>query len=161
MGEKTTPATDEELVPIKEQVYKDPRPIEQLQKYYDWPKTHKPTATYDLVRLLLVEVQVQKQARLQSRQLREPVRLDLQLSSQSRPHSKLVQIALKTLVTDDAPAHNHADPPRTLAAATQLAGPLRRHATGCAAGTAARAGRPRSCWTWTRRSSTRRWGRRP
>ena len=53
MGEKTTPATDEELVPIKEQVYKDPRPIEQLQKYYDWPKTHKPTATYDLVRLLL------------------------------------------------------------------------------------------------------------
>ena len=53
MGEQKTPAADEKLVPIKEQVYKDPRPIEQLQKYYDWPMTHKPGPIYDVVRLLL------------------------------------------------------------------------------------------------------------
>ena len=53
MAEKTTESADEELVPIKEQVYKDPRPLEQLQKYYDWPLTHKPGPIYDVVRLLL------------------------------------------------------------------------------------------------------------
>ena len=30
----------EDLVAIKEQVYKDPRPLEELQQYYDWPLTH-------------------------------------------------------------------------------------------------------------------------
>ncbi len=48
-----TEGADATLVPMREQVYKDPRPVEQLQKYYDWPMTHKPSPTYDLVRLLL------------------------------------------------------------------------------------------------------------
>ena len=38
---------------IREQVYKDPRPLEELQKYYDWPLTHNPGYTYDAVRVLL------------------------------------------------------------------------------------------------------------
>ncbi len=53
MSQKNVAQEDEGLTPIKEQVYKDPRSIEQLQKYYDWPMTHKPSPTYDVVRLLL------------------------------------------------------------------------------------------------------------
>lgn len=41
---------DEGLVKLKEQVYKDPRPLSALQKYYDWPLTHKPDWMYEVVR---------------------------------------------------------------------------------------------------------------
>ncbi len=53
MDEQGTQTAGEDLVQIREQVYKDPRPLEQLQKYYDWPLTHKPGPIYDFVRLLL------------------------------------------------------------------------------------------------------------
>jgi 1-acyl-sn-glycerol-3-phosphate acyltransferase len=43
----------EDLVAIKEQVYKDPRPLEELQQYYDWPLTHDVGFTYSVVRVLL------------------------------------------------------------------------------------------------------------
>lgn len=39
----------DDLVQIKKQVYKDPRPLSELQKYYDWPLTHKPDWIYELV----------------------------------------------------------------------------------------------------------------
>jgi 1-acyl-sn-glycerol-3-phosphate acyltransferase len=44
---------DEGLVNIKEQVYKDPRPLSELQVYYDWPLTHKPDWVYDMVRCVM------------------------------------------------------------------------------------------------------------
>ncbi len=47
------PPREEGLVELREQVYKDPRPLEQLQKYYDWPLTHKPDWVYDLVRIVM------------------------------------------------------------------------------------------------------------
>jgi 1-acyl-sn-glycerol-3-phosphate acyltransferase len=47
------PQSDEHLVAIREQVYKDPRPLEELQKYYDWPLTHDVKWVYDVVRVLL------------------------------------------------------------------------------------------------------------
>jgi 1-acyl-sn-glycerol-3-phosphate acyltransferase len=44
---------EEGLVRIKEQVYKDPRPLSELQPYYDWPLTHRPDWVYTIVRCLL------------------------------------------------------------------------------------------------------------
>jgi len=41
---------DASLVQIKEQVYRDPRPLSELQRYYDWPLTHKPDWMYEVVR---------------------------------------------------------------------------------------------------------------
>ena len=38
---------------MREQVYKDPREFSDLEKYYDWPRTHKPGWTYDVVRMLM------------------------------------------------------------------------------------------------------------
>ncbi len=52
MTESPQPAPEEGLVRLKEQVYKDPRPLEQLQRYYDWPLTHSPDWMYDIVRVL-------------------------------------------------------------------------------------------------------------
>lgn len=51
--ERGQPAEAEGLAKIKEQVYKDPRPLEELQKYYDWPLTHKPDWVYEVVRVAL------------------------------------------------------------------------------------------------------------
>ncbi|HVP01917.1 MAG TPA: lysophospholipid acyltransferase family protein [Solirubrobacteraceae bacterium] len=61
MSEATeTQATDTQapegepgLAKMREQVYKDPRPLSELQKYYDWPLTHKPGWVYDIVRVLM------------------------------------------------------------------------------------------------------------
>jgi len=47
------PASDPGLVAMKAQVYKDPRPLSELQKYYDWPLTHKPDWVYDVVRIIM------------------------------------------------------------------------------------------------------------
>ncbi len=44
---------DPGLMTMKEQVYKDPRPLDELQKYYDWPLTHKPDWVYDAVRIVM------------------------------------------------------------------------------------------------------------
>jgi 1-acyl-sn-glycerol-3-phosphate acyltransferase len=38
---------------MREQVYQDQRGLQELQHYYDWPRTHKPDWTYDVVRILL------------------------------------------------------------------------------------------------------------
>lgn len=43
---------EEGLVKLKEQVYKDPRPLEEVQRYYDWPLTHTPNWMYDIVRVI-------------------------------------------------------------------------------------------------------------
>ncbi len=44
---------EEDLVRMREQVYIDPRPLEQLQRYYDWPLTHRPGYMYSLVRVVM------------------------------------------------------------------------------------------------------------
>jgi 1-acyl-sn-glycerol-3-phosphate acyltransferase len=50
----SAPARQEEgLAEIGEQVYKDPRPLSELQKYYDWPRTHRPDWVYDVVRTVM------------------------------------------------------------------------------------------------------------
>ena len=43
---------DERLAAMKAQVYLDPRSPEELQKYYDWPLTHKPDWMYGIVRVI-------------------------------------------------------------------------------------------------------------
>ncbi len=50
MTDAPDPPPDEGLVKLKQQVYKDPRPLSELQKYYDWPLTHKPDWMYEVVR---------------------------------------------------------------------------------------------------------------
>ena len=51
-ADQNAPDRDDHLAPIKEQVYRDSRPIEELQPYYDWALTHKPDAVYTLVRVV-------------------------------------------------------------------------------------------------------------
>ena len=46
------PADDRHLASMKAQVYTDERPPEAIQKYYDWPLTHKPDWVYTVVRVL-------------------------------------------------------------------------------------------------------------
>lgn len=41
-----------ELEELREQVYVDPRPQEQLQPYYDWSRTREPDWMYSLVRVV-------------------------------------------------------------------------------------------------------------
>lgn len=43
---------DERLAGMKAQVYLDPRPPEELRKYYDWPMTHRPDWVYQVVRVI-------------------------------------------------------------------------------------------------------------
>jgi 1-acyl-sn-glycerol-3-phosphate acyltransferase len=43
----------EELAPMKEQVYKDPRPAEYFDRFHERARTQEPDYIYDLVRLLL------------------------------------------------------------------------------------------------------------
>ncbi len=43
--------TDEKLVPMKAQVYKDPRPEEFFDQFYERSQTRQPNWTYELVRL--------------------------------------------------------------------------------------------------------------
>jgi 1-acyl-sn-glycerol-3-phosphate acyltransferase len=43
---------------IKPQVYKDPRPAEQFQRFHEWTRTHRPGWTYELVRMILTPVAV-------------------------------------------------------------------------------------------------------
>ncbi|MCU0258471.1 MAG: 1-acyl-sn-glycerol-3-phosphate acyltransferase [Solirubrobacteraceae bacterium] len=47
-----TPTPDPQLEQLREQVYLDPRPQAELQKYYDWPLTREPDWMYTLVRTL-------------------------------------------------------------------------------------------------------------
>lgn len=46
------PGGDPKLASMKPQVYKDPRPVEEVQKYYDWALTHKPDWVYQVVRVI-------------------------------------------------------------------------------------------------------------
>ncbi|MCD6728296.1 MAG: 1-acyl-sn-glycerol-3-phosphate acyltransferase [Solirubrobacteraceae bacterium] len=50
-GAGAEPGGGEPLVRIREQVYVDPRPPQALQRYYDWPMTHRPDWIYDAVRV--------------------------------------------------------------------------------------------------------------
>src|SRR2546429_9472768 len=43
----------EELAPMKEQVYKDPRPAEHFNRFHARTRTRDPDWVYDLVRLVL------------------------------------------------------------------------------------------------------------
>jgi 1-acyl-sn-glycerol-3-phosphate acyltransferase len=40
------------MAELKPQVYKDPRPAEFFDRYYDWARTHRPGWTYEAVRLI-------------------------------------------------------------------------------------------------------------
>src|SRR5262245_47495502 len=44
--------TPERLVPIKAQVYKDPRPAEYFDRFHARVRTHEPDAVYELVHVL-------------------------------------------------------------------------------------------------------------
>ena len=46
------------MADIKPQVYKDPRPAEQFQRFHEWTRTHRPGWTYELVRMILTPVAV-------------------------------------------------------------------------------------------------------
>jgi 1-acyl-sn-glycerol-3-phosphate acyltransferase len=43
----------EELVKLKEQVYKDPRPKEHFDRYHERARTHRPDFVYELVRIVM------------------------------------------------------------------------------------------------------------
>jgi 1-acyl-sn-glycerol-3-phosphate acyltransferase len=43
---------DEKLVPMKEQVYRDPRPAEHFTQYHERSRNHEPNWVYELVRLI-------------------------------------------------------------------------------------------------------------
>lgn len=54
MSEQVSTSTPrEELAQIKEQQYKDPRPAEYFDRYYDWALTHKPGWVYDAARVVM------------------------------------------------------------------------------------------------------------
>ena len=40
-----------ELVELKEQVYKDPRPAEHFARFHERTRTHRPNFVYELVRI--------------------------------------------------------------------------------------------------------------
>src|SRR3954454_12755 len=44
--------TPDELVPMKEQVYKDPRPAEYFTRFHERTRTREPDMTYEVVRVL-------------------------------------------------------------------------------------------------------------
>jgi len=41
------------MADIKPQVYKDPRPAEQFQRFHEWTRTHRPGWTYGFVRIVM------------------------------------------------------------------------------------------------------------
>ncbi|HEX8742161.1 MAG TPA: lysophospholipid acyltransferase family protein [Thermoleophilaceae bacterium] len=49
-------ASEQELVPIKPQVYKDPRPAEYFTRFHERTRTHDPDLMYEVVRLVLTPV---------------------------------------------------------------------------------------------------------
>jgi 1-acyl-sn-glycerol-3-phosphate acyltransferase len=46
----------EQLAPMKEQVYRDPRPAEHFERFHERARTREPDMIYDIVRLLLTLV---------------------------------------------------------------------------------------------------------
>lgn len=44
---------EEDLARMREQVYVDARPLEQLRRYYDWPLTHRPDYVYTVARVVM------------------------------------------------------------------------------------------------------------
>lgn len=46
------PGDGKPLASMKAQVYLDPRPIEEIAEYYDWPLTHRPDWVYTVVRVI-------------------------------------------------------------------------------------------------------------
>src|SRR3954469_14838513 len=47
-----SPPPEEELVPMKEQVYKDPRPAEYFTRYHEQARSREPDWVYEVVRVL-------------------------------------------------------------------------------------------------------------
>ena len=43
---------------LKPQVYKDPRPAEQFQRFHEWVRTHRPGWIYELVRMVLTPIAI-------------------------------------------------------------------------------------------------------
>jgi len=46
------------MADLKPQVYKDPRPAEQFQRFHDWVRTHRPGWIYELVRMVLTPIAI-------------------------------------------------------------------------------------------------------
>lgn len=46
------PESQEDLTPIRAQVYRDPRPAEVFDRFHERARTHEPDPTYELVRIL-------------------------------------------------------------------------------------------------------------
>ena len=46
------------MADIKPQVYKDPRPAADFDRYHDWTRTHKPGWTYELSRMVLTPIAI-------------------------------------------------------------------------------------------------------
>jgi 1-acyl-sn-glycerol-3-phosphate acyltransferase len=46
------------MADIKPQVYKDPRPAEEFDKYHEWARTHKPGWTYELARMIMTPIAI-------------------------------------------------------------------------------------------------------
>jgi 1-acyl-sn-glycerol-3-phosphate acyltransferase len=44
------------MAELKPQVYKDPRPAEYFDRFYDWSRTHRPGWTYELVRMIVTPI---------------------------------------------------------------------------------------------------------